>query len=66
MRYFSVAAGSAFAVVALLTLGPAKAEEMQKNGAGKCWQNNSNGNYEWAACPKEKQTHAKGSHSKKG
>jgi len=65
MRYFPVAAGSAFAIVALPAVGPAKAEEL-KNSDGKCWQNTSNGNYEWAACPKEKQTHAKGSHSKKG
>ena len=65
MRYISVAAAFAFAVVATLAVGPALAEEL-KNDAGKCWKNTSNGNYEWAACPKENEAHSKGSHSKKG
>ena len=62
MRYISVAAAFAFAVVATLAVGPALAEEL-KNDAGKCWKNTSNGNYEWADCSKEKP--AKG-HGKKG
>jgi hypothetical protein len=51
MRYFAIAAGFAFAVTAMLALGPAKAETLKSDG--KCWLNTSNANYVWAACPKE-------------
>jgi hypothetical protein len=63
MRYFAIAAGFAFAITAMLAQGPAKAAETLKSD-GKCWLNTSNGNYGWAACPKE--AHAKESHQKKG
>jgi hypothetical protein len=56
MRYFVIAAGFAFAVTATLAMGPAKAADSVKSD-GKCWLNTSNGNYEWAACPKEKSSH---------
>ncbi len=55
MRYFAIAAGFAFAITAMLALGPAKAETIKSDG--KCWLNTSNGNYGWAACPKEKKSH---------
>lgn len=65
MRFTSIAAGLAFAIVAMLAMGPAKAEEVQKNDAGKCWRNTSNGNWEWADCLKEKHASSK-AHAKKG
>jgi len=63
MRYISVAAGLAFAVVAMLSVGPARAEEL-KNDAGKCWVNTDKANYKWGDCKSEKKE-PKG-HSKKG
>jgi hypothetical protein len=63
MRYYSVAAGFAFAIAAVLAVGPARAEDI-KNDAGKCWKNTSNGNYEWAECSKEKAAKSKSSHAK--
>jgi hypothetical protein len=62
MRYFVIAAGFASAITAMFLLGPAKAETLKSDG--KCWLNTSNGNYGWAACPKE--THPKKSHHHKG
>jgi hypothetical protein len=64
MRYFAIAAGFAFAITAMLALGPAKGETITSNG--KCWLNPSgNSNPQWAACPKEakviKVAHRKGS-----
>jgi hypothetical protein len=55
MRYLAIAAGFAFAITATFAMAPAKAEEIKSDG--KCWLNTSNGNYEWAACPKEKSSH---------
>jgi hypothetical protein len=62
MRYFVIAAGFAFAITATFAPGPVKAETLKSEG--KCWLNTSNGNYEWAACPKE--SHSQKSHHHKG
>jgi hypothetical protein len=60
MRYFAIATGFAFAITTMFALSPAKAETLKSDG--KCWLNTSNGNWGWAACPKE--THAKKSKHK--
>jgi hypothetical protein len=53
MRKSAIAAGIALAIVAMFSLSQSWAADTVKSPDGKCFENTSNGNYQWTDCKKE-------------